>query len=847
MLVGGGHSHALLIRRWAMEPLAGVRLTLVSRDVLTPYSGMLPGLVAGHYTVDDVHIDLARLCAWAGVRFVRGDMTGLDPSRCEIALAGERPPIAWDLLSLDTGSTPDLSVPGAAEHATPVKPVADFHARWQAIVARADAGQRRVSLGVVGSGAGGFELIAAMRHALPIARADCHWFLRRALPLGGRPERLGRRALTAARRAGIDVHTAFDVTRVTANGVEARDGRVVTLDETLWCTAASGPDWPARAGLETDERGFVATDAFLRSVSHPWIFATGDIGTQRDTPSAKAGVFAVRQAPVLFDNLRATLLGRPLARYRPQRDFLSLMATGGRSAIASRGPLVLEGKAIWHWKDRIDGAFMQRFRELPPMPLRTVPPLVPDALLAAPDVLAGGDIGRGPEGVDAAVVPAGIRAVARSGFRSGFRGGARAGAGTDDIVHPDDGIGSGMRCRGCGAKVGGALLDEVLGTLAVERRDDVRAGVAEAGDTAVFDPAGRWLVQSVDQLDAIVDDPWTFGRIAVLHALSDVFTEPARVHSAQVLATLPHAHARVTRRELDTLMRSIVATLAGEGATLIGGHTAEGDALTVGLVVNALREGEPARGASVSAARGDEMDRDQDVNRHRDPDSSRAGDALVLSQPIGIGTLFAGLARTLARGADIETALDVMRRSNRGAAEILRAHGARAMTDVTGFGLLGHLVRLPLPDGIVATVDIRAVPLLSGALALAESGVHSSLWGASSRVLDAFDGVDDVPLARRYLLCDPQTGGGLLGVVPGAAAAACLEALAAAGYPGSAVVGRLGDGTRHTLAGPGDTGSGARCPRDVPGDLPSSRHVRLSGRTPSTPVSDTTDPSADRR
>ena len=272
-----------------------------------------------------------------------------------------------DLLSLDTGSTPDLSVPGAREHTTPVKPVSDFHARWQAIRERLASGAtaddpaddpadgptddpfdgaaaRPLSIGVIGSGAGGFELIMAMRHALPPGRAECHWVLRRDVPLAGRPPRLGERALAAARRAGVAVHADFDVVRVREEGVEARDGRFLKLDETLWCTAATGPEWPAAAGLATDERGFVATDRHLRSVSHPHLFATGDIGTQRDTPSAKAGVFAVRQAPVLFENLRRTLLGEPLERYVPQRDFLSLMATGGRSAIASRGPFVVEGR-----------------------------------------------------------------------------------------------------------------------------------------------------------------------------------------------------------------------------------------------------------------------------------------------------------------------------------------------------------------------------------------------------------------------------------------------------------------------------------------------------------------------
>ena len=777
VLVGGGHSHALLIRRWGMEPLPGVRLTLVSRDVLTPYSGMLPGLVAGHYTADDVHVDLTRLCVWAGVRFIRAEMTGLDPARRVIVLGDGRPPLAWDLLSLDTGSTPDLDVPGAREHVTPVKPVSDFHARWQAIRARVETADRsgsgsgsgsgegeRVRLGVVGSGAGGFELIAAMRHALPAARADCHWFLRRRLPMSGRPARLGRQVLAAARLLGVEVHTNFDVARVTAAGVTAVDGRAVPLDETLWCTGATGPDWPRAAGLATDTRGFVATDRHLRSVSHPRVFATGDIGTQQNTPSAKAGVFAVRQAPVLFENLRRTVLGQALASYRPQRDFLSLLATGGRSAIACRGPLVVEGDWVWRWKDRIDGAFMARFRTLPPMPLRSIPPLVPAALLTTDLGDRQGDstgVSRDPGGDPGGSSDSDLLSDDGSGLDRGL----------------DGGLDGGMRCRGCGAKVGAALLDDVLGALPIAPRDDVLSGVAEGADAAVLDPGDRVLVQSVDQLDAIVDDPWIFGRIAALHALSDVVTEPVRVHSAQVLVTVPHAHARVTRRELSTLMGSIVRTLDEEGASLVGGHTAEGNALTVGLVVNGLRDRAPA------------------PNR-RDP---QVGDRLVLTQPLGVGTLFAGLARTRARGVDVDAALAHMGRSNTQAAAELRAHGSPAMTDITGFGLLGHLVRLLSPAGLSADIDVSTVPLLDGAFALADEGVRSSLWAASSRVLDEFDAIDDVSLALRSLLCDPQTGGGLLGIVPADRANACLDALHGAGYADSAIVGTLGASERHRL------------------------------------------------
>jgi len=178
VLIGGGHSHVLLIRRWAMNPMAGVRLTLVSSSYESPYSGMLPGLIAGHYAVDEVHVDLLRLCHWAGVRFVESTMHRIDLEAQEVHLEG-RPNLCFDVLSLDTGSTPDVSVPGALDNVTPVKPVYNFFSRWQSLRDRLlQQSEMTVDIGIVGSGAGGFELLQAISHALPKASCQCHWILR---------------------------------------------------------------------------------------------------------------------------------------------------------------------------------------------------------------------------------------------------------------------------------------------------------------------------------------------------------------------------------------------------------------------------------------------------------------------------------------------------------------------------------------------------------------------------------------------------------------------------------------------------------------------------------------------
>ncbi|MFK7994360.1 MAG: selenide, water dikinase SelD, partial [Granulosicoccus sp.] len=609
-LVGGGHSHALLLRRWAMQPIPGVRLTLVSSAVLTPYSGMLPGLIAGHYTHDDIHIDLLRLCSWANVRFIEDTMTSIDLEQRRV-MFDDRPALEFDVLSLDTGSTPDLSVPGSSEHVTPVKPVSNFHARWQQLLRRLDTmGSEQVSIGVVGSGAGGFELVAAMRHQLPKSAAKCYWFLRGEKSIGGRAEKVGQFAESAATTAGIEVVRQFDVVAVEPGMLHAADGRCFELDEIVWCTAATGPSWPASAGLDIDKRGFVSTNAYLQSTSHPFVFASGDIGTQIQTPSRKAGVFAVRQAPVLHHNIRSFLSGDDLKPFKPQKHFLSLMATGPEHGIASRGSITLQGGWVWRWKDRIDRRFMQRFRHLPKLLMNASLQKLPNAL----NEELSGDV-PGSSGM------------------------------------PAEAIVSTMRCRGCGAKVSGQILQRVLEELMPENNaGDRLSHWSPAGDTAVVDLPSKRLVQSVDQINAIIDDPYLLGRIAALHAISDVITLNASLHSAQVLLTLPEASAAITQRDLRLMMSGILCALTEESCALIGGHTTQGPDMSIGLAIN----------ATLDSSRTDTERESLQVN---------AGDALVLTKALGVGTLFAGLMQGKARGADVMAATASMLKSNRHAAD----------------------------------------------------------------------------------------------------------------------------------------------------------------------------------
>lgn len=367
VLAGGGHAHALLLRQWARLPLPDVRLLVVSPSPLTPYSGMLPGYVAGHYSFAAIHIDLARLCRRAGAELILDCVTGLDAATRTVLLAAN-PPLRYDLLSLDTGATPAQRIPGVAEFALPVKPISAFIPRWHALRDSLRSAPVQQHLLIVGGGAGSVEVALALAHAArrdPLLRHKPQLTLVTREPdlLPGYPPRMITIVAEHCRKLNVDVVNDFDVGEVRAGSLHESAGiAVLHFDHLFWCTEAAAPAWLQQSGLALSERGFVRVDAKLQSLTDPAVFAAGDVAHFEPCPLPKAGVYAVRQAPVLYANLCHALRGEALENYRPQHSFLSLLALGAKVAAGSRGRLTVAGKWVWHWKNRIDRRFMAQFR-----------------------------------------------------------------------------------------------------------------------------------------------------------------------------------------------------------------------------------------------------------------------------------------------------------------------------------------------------------------------------------------------------------------------------------------------------------------------------------------------------
>lgn len=362
LLIGGGHSHVEVLRRFARRPEPGTALTLVSPHPFALYSGMLPGLIAGHYRLEECRIDLAALAGSARARFVQTLVNGLHlDSRLAFCRSGETLP--YDLASIDIGSRPDmLDVPGAAEYALAVKPAEHFIEQWSELVRRAPALPEGCRLLTVGGGAAGVETLLSMQHRLLHAGARslrCALLTDTPEVLQSHPPRVRRVFAQLLRRRGIEIHTSARVVEVGPHSVRT-DGYAVDGDLIVWVTGASAPFWPRACGLSTDALGFIRVNASLHAMDHPEIFAAGDIAAM-ESARPKSGVYAVRQGPPLEENLRRALRGEPLSAYGPQRHALSIISTGQRHAVASRGAIAVAGALVWLWKDWIDRRFVRRY------------------------------------------------------------------------------------------------------------------------------------------------------------------------------------------------------------------------------------------------------------------------------------------------------------------------------------------------------------------------------------------------------------------------------------------------------------------------------------------------------
>ncbi|MBP7280040.1 MAG: selenide, water dikinase SelD [Leptospiraceae bacterium] len=724
VLVGGGQTHAPVLKKLGMNSPSDCKITLISTNSIVPYSGMLPGYIAGTYTKEECMIDLRHISKFAGALFVQGNVTGLD-LKSKMVLLENRPPIPYDILSLNVGIVPDLESIVGKEYVTPIKPAISFFYKWMGVLAKIKKGEfgNRFRVGILGAGAGGIEIAFTMHKRLKdiIPNIEIHIFQRRKEILTGLNDGARKKVLRILKDKQILLHLNEEICNIKSkeNSFECTSihGNKFFLDFIVGAVKAKTLDWIEESELTKDESGFVLVNEFLQTVSHPDVFAVGDIASMEKYPRPKAGVFAVRQSLPLYKNILHSLKNTPLEKFQPQENYLTLLNTGDGRAIASRGNFSLGAfKWIWDWKNSIDTGFMQKFQNLPVK----------------------------------------MSEVAM----------------TRNQNEP-------MQCRGCGSKASSDLLRSALNRLEIYQSNLKKSkqstqkfaktiiGLKQREDSSLIQISKKAnLVQSVDYFKPIVDDLFIAGKIAANHALNDLYAKGVNAHSAQAIVSLDRD---ANEEDLFQLLAGASFVFSQEGVELLGGHTNSGTEFGIGFVCNGF----------------------SDTNTFYSKNKAKASEVLILTKPIGVGLVFAAEMQNKVSPLSVDAAIQSMLLSNFSAMHILKKYKIGACTDVTGFGLAGHLLEILQGSKLYAKLDLEKIPLLFELKFLLEKNpeIQSSLFPSNWKSFDKYFAGDKTN-SIYSLLFDPQTSGGLLFSLPRIQADKCLLELRKEGYDAS-VIGNL--------------------------------------------------------
>ncbi|MCE7913465.1 MAG: hypothetical protein DYH15_02040 [Nitrosomonas sp. PRO4] len=366
-LIGGGHSHIIAIKQLGMQPpSSNIRISLICNDQFILYSGMLPGLISGHYLPQDCYIDLQKLCNQAKITFIQDEVERIDLLSKQI-YCNLHTRFSYDLMSINIGSQPMLlDIKGASRYGCPIKPLKQFLPNWLKWLHAAQSTNEPKHIVIIGGGAASIEILLAIHYKLSHTNLPhVNFSLICAHPsiLNSYNQRIKQYFDDYLNKLGINVITGKRVTAINQHKLVIDNDMTLDYDFVVWATNASAQPWVAKSGLKCDPSGFILVDQFLRSVSHTDVFAVGDCANFIHTPLVKNGVYAVRQGPILANNLIAASHNRSLLAFKPQKYFLSLLATGDRHAVASLGPLHAHGKWIWLWKNYIDRTFIEQFNQ----------------------------------------------------------------------------------------------------------------------------------------------------------------------------------------------------------------------------------------------------------------------------------------------------------------------------------------------------------------------------------------------------------------------------------------------------------------------------------------------------
>ncbi|MBS3955901.1 MAG: selenide, water dikinase SelD [Methylomicrobium sp.] len=737
VLLGGGHANIQVLKMLTMNPIGGLRITLISDQTHSPYSGMIPGYLAGYYAYEDCHFDLRRICEELGQRFIKAKITGIDPLLKKIRLEN-RPEVSYDCASINVGIEPqsiENSSPEAALKLIPLKPISRFIEHWDRLIADLNAyqGSDMLQIAVVGAGASGVEISIILKMLIDQNQwnAEVSLIHRHEFLVSAKDHSTQRRLSITLKNMDINVFKNTQALKEQEKGLVLKDeqGRVQTKDffRVLTATQAAAPQWFKHAGLPVNPDGFLKVTEKLLVENETALFAAGDCIHFSPSPLKKAGVYAVRQGMLLEHNIRAFFTGKSVLKtFHPKKNVLSLITIGERQALVHQDSASILRwmwpSLLWTVKDGIDRRFMKRFQA------RT--------------------FSRKPQQVDT-LMPAPKTTLVPEDWESNT-------------------------CGGCGSKLAASTLMLSLNKLDIPDDDAVLLGVKDGEDCALTRfSEHRLCLQSIDQFRSFISDPYLLGQIATQHALSDIYAMGGVAKTAQVGLTLRAANKKIHQEDIFQVMSGVLDILSNSGACLVGGHTGEGAELAIAIAV----QGEVAP--------------DQVLRKQL----TQSGNSLILTKPIGTGVIFAANMRAQANGKLVDEALSSMLQSNKTAMEVLKCFDVSGCTDITGFGLLGHAFEMlgKNSEGTLGIkIDYKAIPVFDGIGELFAKGYYASIADKNYESLRS--ALSSEVINQKFpALFDPQTSGGLLFSVPTHQTEECLKTLHQQGVAQACVIGEVID------------------------------------------------------
>tara|TARA_B100000029_G_scaffold516037_1_gene626278 strand:+ start:17149 stop:19368 length:2220 start_codon:yes stop_codon:yes gene_type:complete len=716
VLIGGGHAHVQVLKMLAMQKvLAGVRTTLISDSSSVCYSGMLPGCLAKIYRAEEIKIDLRALCQWAGTRFIAGRIKGIDPISQQVIFEDKRPAYSYDTLSINIGSIPKgMDIQGVQKYAIPTRPLDRLLKQVYHFEKSKQAYNGPLNVVIAGGGAAGVELAFAL-HSRWIKRFKPLRItlveLRSSL-LAGHHIKTKNIAEKYLEEKGIIYKTNCQFTRVDEDNLYFDNHPSISYDFLLWATGGGPSPLLNHTKLKLSKSGFILVRPTLQVLEYDNVFAAGDCCDLLAQPLPKSGVYAVRQGKILVSNIKAYLQNKTLKLYKPQVSTLALLMTGSQNAIASLRYTGTHGRWAWYLKNWIDNRWMRKFDPIS-LPARSM--------------------------------------------------------GLEDLPKKKiENSKAPMRCAGCGAKVGSTILTSILEELPIYEREEVHIGLQDTDDAALlYIPSEKYLVQTVDGFRAFTHDLNLFGRIAIVHAASDLYAMGAEPHSALIHVTIPYAAKSLMTNDMKQIMHGIAQVAQHLKITILGGHTSEGSETAISITLNGFLDNKIAFRKK----------------------GLLPGDGLILTKPLGTGVILAADMQLKAKGHWVDSLFEGMLQTNKEAARVFTKFGINSVTDVTGFGLGGHLVEMLEASNKGASIKAEGIPLYPGTEYCLAEGVRSTLAPSNQEHLNRRWDLQTEAALDIPILFDPQTSGGLLAGVPKSKIQAVIQELRNNGYGNTTLIG----------------------------------------------------------